>query len=88
MKVVEGSKLAEILGETEFMVNSFHHQIINKVAPDLIESAAAPDGVVEGIENKEGTVIGVQWHPEMLHRNKKVAFMNNLFKWVIDNSKK
>lgn len=87
MKVTEGSKLAQILGKTEFEVNSFHHQTIKEVAPDLIESAVAPDGVVEGIENKAGTVIGVQWHPEMLHRNPKVAFMNNLFKWVIDNAK-
>lgn len=87
MKVIQGSKLAEILGKTEFQVNSFHHQIIKEVAPDLIESATAPDGVPEGIENKAGTVIGVQWHPEMLHRNTKVSFMNNLFRWVIDNAK-
>ncbi|WP_281827866.1 MULTISPECIES: gamma-glutamyl-gamma-aminobutyrate hydrolase family protein [Lactobacillus] len=87
MKVMQGSKLAEILGKTEFQVNSFHHQIIKEVAPDLIESATAPDGVPEGIENKAGTVIGVQWHPEMLHRNTKVSFMNNLFRWVIDNAK-
>ena len=44
-------------------------------------------GVPEGIENEEGTVLGVQWHPEMLHRNKNVDFMNNLFKWVIDEAK-
>lgn len=87
MKVVQGSQLAKILGKTEFMVNSFHHQLIKEVAPDLKEVATAPDGVPEGIENKAGTVIGVQWHPEMLHRNKNVSFMNNLFKWVIDNAK-
>lgn len=87
MKVVEGSKLAEVLGKTEFLVNSFHHQIVKTVAPDLIEVATAPDGVPEGIENEEGTVLGVQWHPEMLHRNKNVDFMNNLFKWVIDEAK-
>lgn len=88
MQVVKGSHLAKILGKTSFMVNSFHHQLIKKVAPDLIESAAAPDGVPEGIENQAGTVIGVQWHPEMLHANRDVSFMNNLFKFVIDNAKK
>ena len=50
-------------------------------------SATAPDDVVEGLENKKGNVIAVQWHPEMLHRNPDVAFMNNLFKFVIDNAK-
>ncbi|RVU70038.1 MULTISPECIES: gamma-glutamyl-gamma-aminobutyrate hydrolase family protein [Lactobacillus] len=87
MKVNSDSKLAKILGKTDFLVNSFHHQLLKEVAPDLIQSATAPDGVPEGIENKEGTVIAVQWHPEMLHRNKQVAFMNNLFKWVVDNAK-
>ncbi|MGQ5708499.1 gamma-glutamyl-gamma-aminobutyrate hydrolase family protein [Lactobacillus sp. PSON] len=87
MKVEENSKLAEVLGKTDFRVNSFHHQLIKDVAPDLIKVATAPDGVIEGLENKDGSILAVQWHPEMLHRNKKVAFMNNLFKWVVDNAK-
>lgn len=87
MEVEADSKLAEILGKTEFRVNSFHHQLIKDVAPDLKAVATAPDGVVEGIENKKGNVIAVQWHPEMLHRNSDVAFMNNLFKFVVDNAK-
>ncbi|MDF7639762.1 gamma-glutamyl-gamma-aminobutyrate hydrolase family protein [Lactobacillus sp. ESL0791] len=87
MQVKAGSKLAQILGKTDFMVNSFHHQLIKKVASDLSAVAKAPDGVVEGIENQTGTVIGVQWHPEMLHRNPQMSFMNNLFKFVIDNAK-
>lgn len=88
MQVVSGSHLAHILGKTDFMVNSFHHQLIKKVAPDLIESAQALDGVPEGLENEQGTVIGVQWHPEMLHRNPQMAFMNNLFKFVIKQANK
>lgn len=87
VKVEPNSKLGEILGKNNFLVNSFHHQIIDKVAPDLRETATASDGVPEGIENKAGTVIGVQWHPEMLHRNPKVSYQNNLFKWVINNAK-
>lgn len=86
MKVIENSHLAKIMGKSSFLVNSFHHQLLKKIAPDLLKVAIASDGVVEGIENKSGTVIGVQWHPEMLHNNKKVAFMNNLFKWVIEKA--
>lgn len=83
----EDSKIAKILGEIKFRVNSFHHQIIRDVAPEFNVSGKSPDGVVEAIESSNKNVIAVQWHPEMLHNNKSVAFMNNLFKWVIDNAK-
>lgn len=82
MQVVKNSHLAEVLGKTDFLVNSFHHQLIKDVAPDLKAVASSPDGVVEGLENESGNVLAVQWHPEMLHRNPDVAFMNNLFKFV------
>lgn len=87
VKTVAGTKIAELLGKKEMKTNSFHHQLIKDVAPDLKAVATAPDGVVEGLENKQGNVIAVQWHPEMLHRNPDVAFMNNLFKFVVDNAK-
>lgn len=87
VKTVAGTKIAELLGKKEMQTNSFHHQLIKDVAPDLKAVATAPDGVVEGLENKQGNVIAVQWHPEMLHRNPDVAFMNNLFKFVVDNAK-
>lgn len=87
MKLEADSKLAKILGKTEFMVNSFHHQIVHEVAPDLKAVGHASDGVVEALENTNGNVIGVQWHPEMLHRNEKVAFMNQIFAWLIASAK-
>ena len=75
------------MGVTECMVNTFHHQLIKKVAPDLLEVADASDGVPEGLENKQGNVLAVQWHPEMLHNNPNTANMNNLFKFVIERAK-
>jgi len=46
-------------------VNSRHHQSVDRVAPEFVVSATAPDGVVEAIE-KPGAAfcVGVQWHPE------------------------
>lgn len=87
MSLQADSKLAEILGQTEFMVNSFHHQVVHTPAADLKAVGQASDGVIEALENKDGNVIGVQWHPEMLHRNKKAAFMNQIFQWLIDSAK-
>lgn len=87
LTVKKGSHLAQVLGKTAFMTNSFHHQLIKEVASDLIEVAHAGDGVIEGLENKAGNVLAVQWHPEMLHKNPNTKFMNNLFKFVVKNAK-
>jgi putative glutamine amidotransferase len=84
--VKEGSFLARTLGKTDFLTNSFHHQLIKKVAPDLNTVARTEDGVIEGLENESSNILAVQWHPEMLHRNPDVKFMNNLFKFLIQNA--
>ncbi len=45
-------------------VNSRHHQAIKRLAPGLIVSATAPDGVIEAIEDPTAAFcLGVQWHP-------------------------
>jgi putative glutamine amidotransferase len=60
------SKLAGILGETEFRAASWHHQALRDVAPELRVSAVAPDGTVEAVEMPEHPwLIAVQWHPEI-----------------------
>ncbi len=69
VEVAAQTQLAEALGgKGQLMVNSTHHQAVKVVAPGLIASAVAPDGVVEGIEATDGAsfVVGVQWHPELM----------------------
>jgi putative glutamine amidotransferase len=62
------SKLGKIIGQTRFSVNSFHHQAIRVVAPELVVTAYATDGLIEAVElaGDPFGVIGVQWHPECL----------------------
>ena len=49
------------------MVNSIHHQGIDKLGEDLKITAKSNDGVIEGIETtNEWNAIGIQWHPEFL----------------------
>ncbi len=61
------SQLDRILGQREFMVNSLHHQGIKTIASGLLQSAHAPDGLIEGIELPSYPFcLGVQWHPEEL----------------------
>lgn len=73
--------------ENQIFVNSFHHQVINKVADDFEVGLVAPDGVVEGIKNLnyKGLEFAVQFHPEMLHRIDPHAKI--IFKFLIDTAK-
>jgi len=67
VRVEEGSRLSEIVGEPIIQVNSLHHQGLKEIAPDLVPVAYAPDGIVEAVE-LPGHPFGlaVQWHPEWL----------------------
>lgn len=68
ISVTEPSRLAEILGVTEFSANSFHHQAVDKIGNGLVATATAPDGLVEAIESSDPHewIVAVQWHPEEL----------------------
>ena len=65
VEIIAGSKLYDIVGTTAMAVNSAHHQAVKEPAPSLAVNARAPDGVIEGIEDKDRRFcIGVEWHPE------------------------
>lgn len=64
------SRLHEIYQETQKEVNSFHHQGVKKLADCYTAVAWAADGIIEAYEAREERfLIGVQWHPEMLHES-------------------
>jgi putative glutamine amidotransferase len=56
------------LGARSLAVNSVHHQGLRDIAPGLVATAWADDGVVEAAEQIDAHrfVVGVQWHPEWL----------------------
>lgn len=65
--VAPGSLLRTIVKKATMMVNSSHHQSVKTVAPTLIASAVAPDGVIEAVESpRHRFLLGIQWHPEFL----------------------
>ncbi len=67
VKMEAGSKIAGILGKTEFGVNTLHHQAVKDVAPGLKVAGRAPDGTVEALEVPgKHYVVACQWHPEMM----------------------
>lgn len=62
-----GSRLHEILGATERLVNALHHQSVNRTGRDLKIVAHDTHGIVQAIEATGPTfMVGVQWHPEFL----------------------
>ena len=66
VRCTEGSRLHQALERCEpIHINSFHHQAVKDLAPSLVCTAKAADGLIEGIESTEHDwVVGVQWHPE------------------------
>lgn len=65
--VTSGSRLDAIVGTAPLRVNSMHHQAVKDLAPSLVATAVAPDGVIEAVESTGSQfVLGVQWHPESL----------------------
>lgn len=65
--VMPNSLLRKTLNKATLMVNSSHHQSVKAVAPPLIASASAPDGIVEAIESPAHRfLLAIQWHPEFL----------------------
>lgn len=85
IKIEEKSMLGTIIGET-CLVNSYHHQGIKDLSKDLVATAWAADGIIEGIEFSKNShrMLGVQWHPELRfeHSSKELAlfdyFVNKL----------
>jgi len=70
VRVLQGTRLREILGRDLVRVNSFHHQAIERLGKGLVACArSVEDDVVEGVELPgRRFVLGVQWHPEAFWR--------------------
>jgi putative glutamine amidotransferase len=66
--ITTGTRTADALGASELAVNSFHHQGVRTLAPGLVTTAQAADGLVEAFEGGGGAwLLAVQWHPEEMH---------------------
>lgn len=67
--VVPGTLLETVYGDTSVQTNSFHHQGLRAIAPQLRVAGTTSDGLVEAVDHPgQRWVLGVQWHPEMMYR--------------------
>ena len=77
LELAPSSRLREILGQSRVGINSRHHQAIRKLAPGLVATAQAADGVIEAVElPSHPFCVAVQGHPEMLWNARQPAWAN------------
>ena len=78
VEIIKNTKLHKIVSTKKLKVNSAHHQSINRLGKNLIISATASHGVIEGIEHKNHRwCIGLQWHPEFLITKDDLKILKN-----------
>jgi len=83
VKVVEGTPLSACLGKSGLAVNSYHHQAVKEVAPELEVMAVSPDGLAEAVYLPgKRFVWAVQWHPEFSFRTDADSW--KIFKAFVD----
>ncbi|ADY55356.1 peptidase C26 [Syntrophobotulus glycolicus DSM 8271] len=65
LEIAKDSPLHDLLRKDAIHVNSYHHQAIHTISPQLTVMAAAPDGLAEAVcLPAKKFVWAVQWHPE------------------------
>lgn len=66
IRIEPETELGRLAGARELMVNSSHHQSIQRWGRGLRMGAQSPDAVIEAVElaSPGHWVMGVQWHPE------------------------
>lgn len=68
--------LFDVLKTSSLMVNTRHIQAIAEVGTAFRVAATAPDGIPEAIENEDGSIVGVQFHPERMGETMRPLFQH------------
>ena len=90
--IVEGTKLHKWLGGLKTIrVNSFHHQVVDKLAPGFVVTCRSEEGgYIEGYEysGSDWFCVCYQWHPEAMLEDPANSLQLELFKPFIEACKK
>lgn len=83
IQIKPDSILAQLAGECQVMVNSYHHQAIDRLGQGLEPIAWAPDGIIEAVVNTASAqlILAVQWHPELSFEVDPLS--RKLFAWFV-----
>ena len=86
VQAVKGSIYESLYGES-FVVNTSHHQAVDRLAEGLRPTIYASDGVLEGFEHETLPIVGVQFHPERMmlsFADEKMADGSKIFAYFFD----
>ena len=80
-----GSKLEQVLGTDQILVNALHNQAVKDPGQAMDIVAQEANKVVQGIEHtSQNFMIGLQWHPEFLPQSK---LHRKLFQALVQKSR-
>lgn len=83
-RIVKDSPLHQLLEKENLVVNSYHHQAIRKLAPDLEVMAESEDGLVEAVYMPSKMFVwALQWHPEFAYKTDKDS--RKIFQAFVDS---
>lgn len=68
----KGNLLFELYGGGEILINSSHHQAIDRLGNGFRACQYSDDHVVEAIQHESLPIIGIQWHPERMAYDKHI----------------
>ena len=70
--IENNSLLYSITGAERSVVNSAHHQALNRLGEGLLINCFSDDGIIEGVEWIDKTnkpfLLCIQWHPERMYK--------------------
>src|SRR5215203_3384425 len=86
IRLLENTRLSDIAGAVDAVVNSHHHQAVESIGANLVATAWATDGVIEALEDPrpDRFVMAVQWHPELGWEND--LFSQRLFRAFVNEA--
>ncbi|MFA6843821.1 MAG: type 1 glutamine amidotransferase [Bacilli bacterium] len=65
---------------TTMEINSYHHQVLDKLAPGLITIAKSKEGYNEAFIHETLPIMSFQWHPEKVPNEKSSLLIFKTFK--------
>ena len=85
-RLLRGSEINFTMGGPEILINSLHHQAIDRLGEDLQVVARDDDDIVQAVESRNRRLLlGVQWHPEYLPY---LPYQIRLFKRIVREAHK
>ncbi len=75
VRLADHSFLAVLARDQRVLVNSHHHQAVERVGRNLVATAWSADGLIEALEDTrpDRFALAVQWHPEIGWQNDPFA---------------